>query len=308
MSMPSSAVATWLVIAGLSTLVAGSPQQETALPLHVSHRSGPLFPGDVVWVAVSAPPAATAVAGTAFGRGVRFWPAESAGEWQALVPIGLETTPGAYELAIQASGAGGAPATQSLRLDVRAKAFETRQLRVAPQFVEPPPAEAQRIEREARAVAAVYARTDTGRLWQGSFVMPVPGRPTSSFGRLSVFNGQPRGRHQGADFAAAIGTPVRAPNAGRVVLAMDLFLAGNTIILDHGAGLFSVFAHLSRMTVDVGTRAAQGDLLGEAGATGRVTGPHLHWAVRLGELSVDPLSLMSAAEALSASADTRSRP
>jgi murein DD-endopeptidase MepM/ murein hydrolase activator NlpD len=122
----------------------------------------------------------------------------------------------------------------------------------------------------------------------------VPGVATSSFGRLTVMNGESRGRHQGADFRAETGTPVLAPNAGRVVLAQDLYFAGNTVIVDHGLGVFSYLAHLSRLGVSVGARVSRGDLLGASGATGRVTGPHLHWAVRLDGASVDPLALMKA--------------
>lgn len=301
MSIRWSAIAALVVAIGLAAPTAGG-QAEMPVALQVSHRSEPLFPGDVIWIHAAASSPSVIVRGTAFGRAIPFWRGETAGQWQALVAIGLETRPGTYPLTVDASGPDGVPAIQVVPLVVEGKAFETRRLRVSSRFVEPPAAEARRIEQEAAAVAAIYARTDTERLWRGPFVMPVPGQPTSSFGRLSVFNGQPRGRHQGADFAAATGTPVRAPNAGRVVLAQDLYFAGQTIILDHGAGLFSVFAHLSSMAVSVGTEVASGDLLGDAGATGRVTGPHLHWAVRLGELSVDPLSLMAAASELSEAA------
>ena len=109
-----------------------------------------------------------------------------------------------------------------------------------------------------------------------------------------MLNGSPRGRHQGADFRAASGTPVVAPNAGRVVLAEDLYFSGNTIVLDHGLGMFSLLAHLSRIDVTAGQDVARGALLGISGATGRVTGPHLHWALRLSEFSVDPLSVVAA--------------
>jgi murein DD-endopeptidase MepM/ murein hydrolase activator NlpD len=130
-------------------------------------------------------------------------------------------------------------------------------------------------------------------LWHGQFDAPVPGTATSSFGRLTITNGKPAGRHQGADFRAATGTPVKAPNAGRVVLAQDLYFAGNTVIIDHGLGVFSLLAHLSRIAVRPGEIVARGDVVGESGATGRVTGPHLHWAVRLGDISVDPIALIS---------------
>jgi murein DD-endopeptidase MepM/ murein hydrolase activator NlpD len=116
---------------------------------------------------------------------------------------------------------------------------------------------------------------------------------------LTVTNGKPAGRHQGADFRAATGTPIRAPNAGRVVLAQSLYFAGNTVIIDHGLGVFSLLAHLSRIDVEPGAVVARGEVLGQSGATGRVTGPHLHWAVRFGDMSVDPIELMSASTQLS---------
>jgi murein DD-endopeptidase MepM/ murein hydrolase activator NlpD len=143
-------------------------------------------------------------------------------------------------------------------------------------------------------MAEAFAIVTPERYWQGPFSAPVPGTATSSYGRLTVTNGKPAGRHQGADFRAAAGTPIKAPNAGRVVIAQNLYFAGNTVILDHGLGVFSLLAHLSSIAVEPGVTVARGDLLGESGATGRVTGPHLHWAVRLGEISVDPLSLISA--------------
>jgi murein DD-endopeptidase MepM/ murein hydrolase activator NlpD len=129
-------------------------------------------------------------------------------------------------------------------------------------------------------------------------VAPVPGQATSTFGRLSVYNGKPGSRHQGTDFRVASGTPIVAPNAGVIALASDLYFSGNTVVIDHGEGLFSLMAHLSRLAVEVGSTVAKGDRLGDAGATGGVTGPHLHGAVRLREVSVDPLSLVAAVDAL----------
>jgi murein DD-endopeptidase MepM/ murein hydrolase activator NlpD len=169
---------------------------------------------------------------------------------------------------------------------------------VEPRFVTPPAAERQRIEEERHLLANTFGRATPDRLWRGPFATPVDGAGTSSFGRLTLLNGRPNGRHQGADFRAALGTPVRAPNSGRIVLVADLYFAGTAVVIDHGLGLFSLFAHLERAAVEVGAVVARGDLIGEAGATGRVTGPHLHWAVRLGEISVDPLSVMATTAAM----------
>jgi murein DD-endopeptidase MepM/ murein hydrolase activator NlpD len=289
-----------LILAGVPrSSTTAQAQRDGAANLAVSHRGGPLHPGDVTLVVATAPQPLAELTGTVFGRRITFWEATGApGEWQALVAVALDTKPGSYTLEVRAMRPGGQQSSATAVLTVQPKQFETRKLSVSSRFVDPPASESARIEREAKRLASLFVGSSP-RLWRGSFAAPVPGRATSSFGRLSVFNGQPRGRHQGADFTAAVGTPVRAPNTGRVVLAEDLYFSGNTVVLDHGAGLFSLFAHLSRIGVEPGSTAGRSDVLGEAGATGRVTGPHLHWAVRLGEVSVDPLSLMSAAAGLS---------
>jgi murein DD-endopeptidase MepM/ murein hydrolase activator NlpD len=120
----------------------------------------------------------------------------------------------------------------------------------------------------------------------------VPDRANSVFGSRSVFNGQPRSPHGGADFASPSGRLIRAPNGGRVVLAEDLYFTGQSVVIDHGLGLVSLFAHLSSIDVAPDTIVTAGDALGRVGATGRVTGPHLHWTVRLAGTRVDPQSLM----------------
>jgi murein DD-endopeptidase MepM/ murein hydrolase activator NlpD len=279
---------TWSVSFGTA-----QAQRAAAPLLAVSPQAGAIYPGDAVLVTVTAPQPVAEVRGTAFGRPLIFWPG-TAGEWHTFVAVGLETKAGSHPVAIEGIRPSAAPVTRTVQLKVLSKQFETRRLSVSAQFVDPPASEAARIDRDARLMAALFAQASPARLWRGAFVTPVPGRASSSFGRLSVFNGQPRGRHQGADFSAATGTPVRAPNNGRIVLAEDLYFSGNTVILDHGAGLFSLLAHLSRIGVEAGSVAAKGDVLGASGATGRVTGPHLHWAVRLGAVSVDPMSLMNA--------------
>jgi murein DD-endopeptidase MepM/ murein hydrolase activator NlpD len=113
-------------------------------------------------------------------------------------------------------------------------------------------------------------------LWTTPFTVPIAGESGTNFGHRRVFNGQPRAPHAGADLKATTGTPIHSTNRGRVVLAKNLFFTGNTVILDHGLGIYSLYAHLSRIDVAVGTIVTNGQLIGLAGATGRVTGPHLH--------------------------------
>jgi murein DD-endopeptidase MepM/ murein hydrolase activator NlpD len=129
-------------------------------------------------------------------------------------------------------------------------------------------------------------------LWKGPFVRPVPQPANSAFGTRSVFNGLPRNAHGGADFLSPAGTPILAPNAGRIVVARALYFSGNTVVIDHGLGVFSMLAHLSAFDVHEGDRVVAGDRVGRVGATGRVTGPHLHWAVRANGARVDPLSVL----------------
>jgi murein DD-endopeptidase MepM/ murein hydrolase activator NlpD len=263
------------------------------LTLTASTASIAMPPGGVILVTALASQPVTAVEGYAFGRPVRFWPDTANTKWMALVAAGLDAKPGPQTVTMTAAGTSG-KATTSLAIRVEPKRFETRRLKVDPQFVNPSPSETERALREQKQMAAIFAEVTPMRLWHGAFEMPVPGEATSSFGRLSVLNGESRGRHQGADFRAATGTPVHAPNGGRVALAADLYFSGNTVILDHGLGMFSLLAHLSKISVETGATVARGDVLGDSGATGRVTGPHLHWALRLGPASVDPIALVAA--------------
>ena len=151
----------------------------------------------------------------------------------------------------------------------------------------------ERIEREARELAAAWELSSDVPLWSGRFVDPVPDAANSAFGTHSVYNGVPRSQHSGADFASPTGTPVLAPGGGRVVLAESLYFTGGTVVIDHGLGLVSLLAHLSRIDVRVGTDVVTGAVIGLVGATGRVTGPHLHWIVRYGAVSVDPMSVFT---------------
>lgn len=224
----------------------------------------------------------------AFGRD---WPAFQAGDhiWRVLIGIDLDTKPGRYGVAI-ASG----DARVSHPLVVGPRQFPTRRLSVDPALVVPPEAERERIQRESRELAAVWEASPRERLWQSEFVRPVPDPSNSAFGSHSVYNGETTSRHGGADFLSPPGRPVQAPNAGRIVLAGSRYFSGNTVVIDHGQGLFSLLAHLTEITVKVGDSVSAGDEVGTVGATGRVTGPHLHWAVRLNGARVDPLSLLHA--------------
>jgi murein DD-endopeptidase MepM/ murein hydrolase activator NlpD len=249
-----------------------------------------LQPGELVVVTLTPGPDAADVQVTVFGRSVVAF-SIGANRWQALVGIDLEQPPGTYTITAGARR-GDVLITGTRTFVVQPKTFATRTLRVAPEFVNPPPFLQERIDRETALLRQVYARSAPERLWQAGFTRPVPQPASSRFGTRSVFNGEPRSPHAGTDFLSGTGTPVKAPNAGRIVVARDLFFSGNTVIIDHGLEVFSVLAHLSRIDVSEGDLLDGGQIVGLVGATGRVTGAHLHWALRVGGARVDPLSLL----------------
>jgi murein DD-endopeptidase MepM/ murein hydrolase activator NlpD len=219
--------------------------------------------------------------------------------WEGLIGIDLNAKPGTHEVEISAFKEGVQCFESRRTLEVLSKEFPERRITVEQKFATPPQSQLERIRLESKKVSGILARITPEKMWHGTFLRPVPGKAISSFGKRSIVNGQPRSPHSGTDFRAAEGTPVKAPNAGKVVLVQDLFFAGNTVILDHGLGLYSYFAHLSKFSVGEGQVVAKGDVVGDVGSTGRVTGPHLHWTVRLTGTRVDPLSLMAVLEATS---------
>lgn len=184
--------------------------------------------------------------------------------------------------------------TTEIRLPLAEGSYRHEQLRVAQKFATPDSAAQERIRGEIDQARAI-SRTahETPRLWQGAFLPPRPGRITSRFGTAREFNGDVVSRHMGTDFAGKVGAPVRATNRGVVTLVADFYLAGTAIYVDHGEGLVTGYFHLSRALVAQGDTVHRGQIIGRVGQSGRVTGPHLHWVARLGNISVDPASLLS---------------
>lgn len=273
-----------LLLATLAAALLAAPPPA----IRITARSRSLQPGELVVLSIALPAASASVHARAFDRDVTVYPAGDRA-WQALVGIDLAVKPGTYPVTVDAGG--GARARYDLH--VLPRVFRTRKLSVNEAFVTPPPSETARIEREAALLAGVWQAPAAERLWTGPFVRPVPHEANSAFGTRSIFNGKPRNSHGGADFLSPGGTPIHAPNAGRIAVARNLYFSGNTVIVDHGLGLFSMLAHMSAIEVHEGDTVAAGQVLGLVGATGRVTGPHLHWAVRAGGARVDPLSLLA---------------
>jgi murein DD-endopeptidase MepM/ murein hydrolase activator NlpD len=255
--------------------------------LTITARSRAVAPGEIVILTITSTTPMAAPTVRVFDQQLSPFAVDDR-TWRVLVGIDLDVKPGKHPVTVEA---GAERLTHTLA--VVPKQFPTRLLKVDEAFVNPPESEQKRIAEERELVAAIWKSSAPDALWKGPFVRPVPEAPNSAFGTRSVFNGQPRGAHGGADFPSPAGTPVKAPNAGRVVLVRNLYYSGNTVIVDHGLGMFSYFAHLSEMSVAEGERVATGATVGRVGATGRVTGPHLHWTVRVGGARVDPLALLA---------------
>ncbi len=211
---------------------------------------------------------------------------------RALVGIDFESAPGPRTLKVEAVGACGKTHRASSRVQVVSGRFRIQSLRVDPAYVEPPESERERIRLDREKVARVWASADTERRWRGPFGKPVPASAPGDFGAKRVFNGESRSRHNGVDLAAPEGADVLAPAPGVVALAEELYFSGGTVILDHGSGLFTTYFHLSAIDLPPGSEVAAGRRIGAVGATGRATGPHLHWGARLHGARVNPLDLL----------------
>jgi murein DD-endopeptidase MepM/ murein hydrolase activator NlpD len=276
-----------VAIGGLSLVVG-----QTAGPtLAVSAAARSLQPGELVVLTVTADAPVDAITATAFGHDLTPDPVD-ARTWRFMVGIDLDVTPGPYQVAVTARSGSRSIGVQH-PLTVEPKAFRTRTLTVDEGFVNPPAAVRPRIADEAARLEQCWRESSTSRLWSGPFVRPVDHASNSAFGTRSIFNGQARSAHGGADFLSPAGTPVLAANSGRVMLADQLYYSGGTVVIDHGLGVVSLYAHLSAIDARAGDTVSAAQVVGRVGATGRVTGAHLHWTVRISGARVDPLSLLA---------------
>jgi murein DD-endopeptidase MepM/ murein hydrolase activator NlpD len=252
-------------------------------------------PGEIVRFDVASEPDVTELRGTFQGAPLAFSraPHQAADpEWIAWGVIPLDAPPGAAIYRLTATRANGSTFGISPTIQIEAKSFPEQRLTVESKFVNPPKSALTRIASEKKRLGAIYARRTALPPPASPFVPPVPGEPTSEFGTRRFFNGEPRSPHPGIDLHAASGTPVVVAGPGRVALAADLYYSGGTVIVDHGGGLFTVYAHLSKIEAKEGATVKSGDPVGLSGATGRVTGPHLHWGARVGEAIFDPRALL----------------
>jgi murein DD-endopeptidase MepM/ murein hydrolase activator NlpD len=236
----------------------------------------------------------TEVKGDWGGRSVPFW-LEDGREavYAGLLGVDLEKAPGSYELKVAAQKAAGEKIACSATIAVKAGKFATERLHVEKQFVEPSPEQIKRADQERQRLREIFDRVAPERFWNGKFRVPLDGVTSgSNFGKRRILNGNPGSPHGGVDLPGTTGTPVHAAQRGKVMLAEELFFAGNTVVLDHGLGIYTFYGHLSEIDAKVGDTLDAGAVLGKVGATGRVTGPHLHWGLSIERARVNPLQIV----------------
>ncbi len=208
----------------------------------------------------------------------------------ALLPVALDTSPGLYAISAALVDKKGKTISRDIKLQVTLKERPVEHLSLPERMVSPGGNDLERIRRESELLTETFSGM-SDRTWT-IFKPPVEEPINSVFGKRRIMNGKPRSPHSGTDFRSPKGTPVRTISNGRIVLVDDLFYTGKTVVLDHGEGLFSLYAHLSKVLVEEGHELLVGDVLGEVGSTGRSTGAHLHLTVKLLGERIDPQSLL----------------
>jgi hypothetical protein len=254
------------------------------------HPSQPRV-GDVAWVDVRGAPDMASLEGSLGGRPLSFFPHGDG--HAALVGMDLDLEPGPRPWQIVIAAPGREAQTAHGRLTLRGRDFPRQHLTLPKGMVDLDPETERRAVSESERLQTLYRTITPERLWRGPFTRPVAGsEPGSGFGSRRIINGQPKMPHGGADYAAPRGTPVVAANAGRVALIAEYFFPGRLVAIDHGLGLYTLYFHLDSVAVTDGEPVDRGQTIGTVGATGRATGPHLHFGVQVGAARVDPVTLL----------------
>jgi murein DD-endopeptidase MepM/ murein hydrolase activator NlpD len=239
------------------------------------------------------PPLST-VTGKLAGLQVAAFPWDKDGRhWRILAPVGILTKGKNALLEVRGEAKGREPLLLETELELGEGGYDVRDLNVPKRYVDPPPRAKKRAKKERKALQAILKKSVNQRLWRGNFHRPVMTPETSPFGTERRYNNKKTSRHLGWDLDGKRGDPIVATASGRVVHARDLYYSGGTLILDHGQGLFSLYFHMSAFDVKEGQVVEKGEQVGRVGASGRVTGPHLHFAFKLGGVYVSPQDVLA---------------
>jgi murein DD-endopeptidase MepM/ murein hydrolase activator NlpD len=267
-------------------------QSESAIK-NVFWQPNELQPGSVTFLTVELNRPGSKVSGNFLGRELLFFHSREAKVWFSLAGVDVETTPGSYDLSIRAAVPGGRMARTVKSVEIGSVTFRTGDVSVPENFVEPDAASQRKIAVDQRLKERAFAHLIPTPQWSGNFVKPVEAPPTDSFGMTRIFNEELTSEHRGTDFPVKEGSPVMSSNSGTVVLARELFYEGNCVMLDHGQHFFTIYMHLSKIQVREGQKVRKGQRLGLSGATGRVTGPHLHLGVHWEGSDLNPTKVLA---------------
>jgi len=257
--------------------------QEASAPVQVKQ-------GDIVLITLPLGPDVQSVEGKFLDQSIPFFK-KNVDEFAALIGIDLAQPVGPQPLSVTWKK-NESIGHRVYMVEVVSASFGTETLKLPKEMVDLDPPTLARVEKEQEQFKAIFNKSDHQRLWQDDFIVPTEGKPMGMFGFRRIMNGQPRNPHTGEDIRAPLGAPVLASNDGKVIMVGDFYFNGNSIVIDHGLGLFSMYFHLSKINVKEGERVKKGEIIGEVGKSGRATGPHLHWGVRLNGARVNPFSLV----------------
>lgn len=249
--------------------------------------------GAVCLIRATVPGSPQSVEGLFQGKKVSMDLCNPDGIYDGLIGIDMSTPPGRYEIKVVGKLQSGKVFTRGLSMKVEKALFGVQRLSLPSDQVDLDPQTLERVHREDKKLKSIFEISQKERIWRGAFIRPIQGEISSPFGVKRIINGREKSPHTGIDLEAQEGTPVLACNSGVVVLVEDLFFSGNSVILDHGWDVYSMYFHLSESLVKEGERVSTGTTLGRVGSTGRSTKAHLHWGVRINGARVDPLSLLS---------------
>lgn len=257
--------------------------------LKIEKPNDGIVPGGLFLVSVESASPIQSIHGEFQNHQISFYPNKN--KYSALVGVEYATPAGEVAFTLTIQQASGTEKTE-LPIVIKAKEFASEALQVPPRTIAPTKKDLVQIKRDIAALKTVYARRTPEQFWDPPALLPVENIITSQYGTFRVYNRHKLNPHLGTDFRAPSGTPVIAPMSGYVALARKLFFTGYTVILDHGYGLFTVYGHLSELKAKEGRPLKKGELLGLSGATGRASGPHLHWGVNLHGTKIDPVEMI----------------
>jgi peptidase M23-like protein len=279
-----------VVVAALALLFAAEASTAGEKAVVSWHPSKPRV-GDVAWILVKDVAEAATVEGSVDGKPMTFFP--YGGGHAALFGIDLDMKPGTHAWRVGVVEPGREPRIAQGSVKIVRRDFHVERLTVPNTMVDLDPETERRAVAESKQMATLYRTITPERLWRGKFTNPLGTTAAGGgFGARRIINGQPRSPHSGSDYSAPRGTPVVAVNAGKVALVAEFFFPGRLVILDHGLGLYTAYFHLDTIAVAEGERVERGQTLGTVGATGRATGPHLHFGAQVAGARVDPTTLL----------------